>query len=231
MLTYHRPQKNGPELAIQDAAIHIGPSLLRSHRFSVWKAGSARIGAGYPDVLIVSYRAATRNLAGTNEAVWKVLAYLRVVRAARRITIAKRCSIPLSRVDRAISHLKSAGALRADGNAIALKQDWKNLLPEVVSIEAKVGNWRGAFSQAMRNALFSTQSYIALNERSAQLALRDHTFRRSHIGVISVNKSGEAELLKPAKERPLKLLVYYYMIGARIANEASERTRALQYDT
>ncbi len=86
-LTHFRPRRPGPEATIQDILVdripHIFPTVS-------WTGAFVPLGAGIPDLVVVSYCPQVFALARVDRLDAQILAYLRAVGRARLQTIAKR---------------------------------------------------------------------------------------------------------------------------------------------
>lgn len=114
-VTYFRPRREGPELAIEDVVAKHGPEMLLSSEDQSWTAGSLPIGAGMPDLTFVSF---DPNLAvalnGGHTLTADVLAYLHAVRGARLETIARRTKRPVKIIERILEELEVASLVECE---------------------------------------------------------------------------------------------------------------------
>ena len=103
-----------------------------------------------------------------------------------------------------LTALINAKVVSESPEGFSLEPAWRTILPEVVSIEAKVSNWRKAVSQAARNQLFSHRSFVALPTNVATRASTDEHVAREGIGVLAVAQDGSVTVVRSAatRERP-----------------------------
>lgn len=89
-------------------------------------------------------------------------------------------------VNQSITRLDEACLLKVQKNGkIKLKPiNEIFFLKEIVSIEAKLKNWRTAFNQSLNNTFFSSKSFTLFPEKCITENLL-HTFENSKIGIIS----------------------------------------------
>lgn len=214
---YFRPQRPGPEVHIENAVASHLARLFPTERSPVWVAGSLPIGAGMPDLVAVSYQPEIIALANVDMRSADILAYLRVVNKARLDTITQRISAPRTRIVKCIDDLLEAEAILEDSLSFSIHPNWRSILPEIITIEAKVSDWRRGVKQAVRNRIFSHRSYLALPEKSADRVRHDEVFRRFGVGIIGVGASSEAKLVRRARRHQPKVWSYYYKLASMTA--------------
>jgi hypothetical protein len=103
------------------------------------------------------------------------------------------------------------GQLCRQGLAEAVSNDEYSLvealacpMETVVSIEAKLSDWRRALRQAYRYKEYSHQSWVLLDGARAAAAIKDLAqFKKWNVGLASINNEGEIFLLhEPQTELP-----------------------------
>jgi hypothetical protein len=213
-VTYFRPQRPGPEIALQQAVAASISNILPSEGRPTWTASSIPIGAGMPDLVIVSYRPEVVALAKLEMASSEILAYLRVVTRAKLNTIVERVSQPRTTIVRCIDGLLDMNAIVLGSDTFSLNSMWRSILPEIVTIEAKVRNWKKAVAQAGRNQIFAHRSFIALPDCAADRVRAEPIVRRLGIGILGVGESGEVRLRRRARRTQPKVWTYYYKLAS-----------------
>lgn len=212
--TKHRP---GPEVVIEKAVADRLEDFVSSEDKTVMAVGSPRIGGGLPDLIVVSCEQEVFALAHIEMPSTEILAYLRAVRHASVDTIAKRVGRPKSVIVRCIDELVEVEAIQGGNNAFSLNQNWREILPEIVTIEAKVEKWRDAVTQAARNRLFAHKSYIALPSKIADRVRNESVIMNFGLGILAVGDSGEVRVVRnPRKTRP-RIWTYYYKLASLLA--------------
>lgn len=215
-VTYFRPRCTGPEALIEDrVAAHI-PALFHGRRQRCWTAASVPLGAGIPDLLIVVYEPLALALADADLSDVHILGYLRAVHSARLDTIATRLRVPPQAMSHRLYRLVEARALRVTGETFALTSSCRDLLPEIITIEVKVGNWQRAAAQARRNRIFSHRSFVALPNAVAARVRCESAFTRFGIGVLSVAQDGSVEVARNARRGRPVVWDYYYQLATLI---------------
>lgn len=193
----------------------------------LWIGRSMRVGAGAPDLTAASYLPVVSNLSGADKEDLDILAYLRVIPRAK-VEIIAGC---LQQSEQAISFrlrgLMKAGAITLIDNAPFLTRDWRIILPEIVTVEAKVAKWKRAVEQAVRNTLFSHRAYIAVPLKLAQRIKDQSIFKELGIGIVSSDDSGEVKISREARRAQPRIWRYYYGIAHQLARSVKtmDRTR------
>jgi hypothetical protein len=167
-VTYFSLRRTGPEAEIEDVVARQIPELFPHPEYPSWTAGSLQVGAGMPDLTIVYGNPQVYALTKMELSDAHILAYLRAVGRARLETIALRVKKSEGEVIRQLRSLIEVEIVRDVSRSFSLIPECKNLLPEIVTIEVKVANWRKALQQAHRNSIFAHRSFVALPLRVAQ---------------------------------------------------------------
>lgn len=212
-VTFFRPRREGPEQGLEDAVVRKIPNLFGMNRPVQWTGGSLAVGAGLPDLLIVSGREDLRILATAELCEAKILAFLRVVNRATAPDIAALTKKPRAHIDRCLDRLQELRAVAQDQRAgFRLTPAWRAFLPEIIAIEVKVSDWQKAISQAARNRVFTHRSYIAVPIDLARRIKRESKLLHFGIGVLAIDSDGEIfEMRRSRKIRPRVWDYYYYV--------------------
>lgn len=216
-VTHYRRIRPGPEAPLEAAVARSICGFVSPSSHPRWMAGSLPLGAGMPDLLIVTWEPSVVALANPTIADAGVLAYLRAVGCARLDTIVRRLRRPLANLECVLEGLVEADVVARESDRFTLKPVWRRILPEIVAVEAKVSDWRRAFRQAARNQVFSHRSFVALPERVAQRALAAEPADRLGIGVLSVSDAGEVSVARQASSLRPRVWAYYYELAHEVA--------------
>ena len=216
-VTYFRPRREGPELILENTVVDRLPELFDSSR-PRWVAGSASIGAGMPDLVIMSYKPEILALAEIDSRSIDLLSYLRTVRCANIDTIVQRISQPVEFVTECILELVSKDVLCCWCDAFFLSPVWRDILSEITCIELKVSNWRRALAQAARNRIFAHYSYVALPKKLANRVQNNDIVSQLGLGVIAVREDESVLILKKARRGKPKVWNYYYRLAELTAS-------------
>jgi hypothetical protein len=226
-VTYFRPRRPGPEAVIENAVARSIPELFPSETRPVWTAGSVPIGAGMPDLVIVSCEPQVFALTKIEMPTTHILAYLRAVGRARLETITSRIRRPREVIIRCLNGLVEVEAVSSRSETFSLAPAWRDILPEIVTVEAKVANWQKAVEQANRNRIFAHNSFIALPERVARRVKSEEIFRKLGIGLLSVSEQQEVNIVRRARWNQPRVWAYYYYLASLIANHSKGSNHAL----
>jgi hypothetical protein len=219
-VNYYRPRRPGPERALEDTLLaNISGVLGDAPEW--WLASSLPLGAGLPDLIAVRQDGTLRDVDGLSRESVEVLAYLRAVGQARLETVVERLQFPHHVAEATIAILAEAGAIELGGGPLGLAPSWREILPEVVAIEIKVSNWRGALSQATRNLVFAHRSFVALPGALAKRVRTAPEFRLLGVGIIAVEESDRVTISRRARRTPPRSWRYYYELAARVATSGT----------
>jgi len=221
-VAYFRPRKYGPESAIENTVANRIPNLFTSEANTLWTAGSPPIGAGMPDLVVVSYEPQVFALAQTEMPTIHILAYLRVVGSARLETIIGRTGIPQKTTLRYLNDLVELKAVARVDDTYSLLPVWRQILPEIVTIEVKVTNWKRAIEQAARNHIFAHRSFVALPDYVAQRVRLEPVFRQLGIGLLSVGDDHMVSVLRRSRRHKPRVWKYYYEIAFLAARHGKD---------
>jgi hypothetical protein len=211
-----RPRREGPEALMQDVVVDHIPKILNPTN-DTWTAASLPLGAGVPDLVIVTYMPQVLALANVELEDAEILAYLRAVGKARLDTIAERIGGSPSILSRRLYSLVEAEAIVSSSNTFSLTPVWRQILPEIVTIEIKVANWQRAIEQAARNRIFAHMSYVAFPSNVAQRVRNQPALRALGIGLISVAEDGDADVIMKPRFRCPVAWTYYYQLASILA--------------
>lgn len=211
-----RPRREGPEAVLQDTLEERIPDLFSVGK-NVWAAASLPIGAGIPDLVIAEYHPEVLALANVEIQDAQVLAYLRAVRRARLETIADRVGETFKKVESRVSALIDAEAVEVSADSFCISPLWRDILPEIITIEVKVSNWKRAVEQASRNKIFSHYSFVALPDYLAEKVKKEPLIADLGIGLIGVSEAAYATVIKKPKKVQPTVWAYYYRLASMLA--------------
>lgn len=215
-VAHFAPIRPGPESGIVSSLSKWWPKLCVS-KFSCWAGSSFTLGAGQPDLVVVSYRPEIRLAKSLGIIHVKVLSYLRSVSYASYIAVIENTGLDKKVLDLALEKLLRIKAISQIKTIYRATPEWRDILPEVISIEAKVDKWKVAATQADRNRTFARHSYVALPYDLARRISCHPVFLNSRLGVLGINKAGKILVLRRAiKGKPL-IWDYYYQLALAIS--------------
>jgi hypothetical protein len=216
-VSYFRARRPGPELDVEDSLSNFFDAMIEAAGGSWWLGGSVPLGSGRPD-FVAAQRADCLTALPTSSRDGVTLAYLRTVREAKLETIAARLRKCQRVAATELASLVSAGAVHCRSHTtFSLSPNWRNVLPRIVAVEAKVIDWKRALQQAARNRLFANLSYVALPQAVAGRPSLYTEARGLGIGVIAVDADGHASVTVDAIWQATKVWAYYYRLATLAA--------------
>ncbi len=221
-IVYFRPQREGPESTIEKTVLSQLSELFPVSDQLSWTAGSVPIGAGIPDIVLISFKPEVYALCNVDVPKARVLAYLRAVRCAKAETIANRVGQPQEIIVHCLSGMVEMEIVSQANNVYSLSTVWKDILPEIITIEAKVLDWRRAVAQAARNRVFAHRSFVALPVHLAMRVSTESVFRLLGIGILGVTAHDDVRVLRGARRFRPRIWDYYY----RLAELTAEYVRS-----
>jgi hypothetical protein len=220
-ITQFRPRRPGPESVIQETVEKRVYSFIAPTDADVWTAAALPLGAGVPDLVVASYHRDVLALAHVDISHSEILAYLRVVGRARLDTIAERLQIPEKAAQKRLEALLDARALSVSDDVFILPPLWRHILPEIVTIEVKVSDWRRAVEQAARNRIFAHRSYVALPQQTAERVRMEPLFGQLGLGLVGVTDEKAVQILRKPRRRQPVVWTYYYRLATVLARSFS----------
>jgi hypothetical protein len=222
-----RPLRAGPEATLQRAVEGRLLSLFPQENRLLWTAGSVPLGAGRPDIVLTACEPQILALTDVDITSRAMLAYLRAVGRARSETISARLGKSLKAVERTLSSLVEADIIIVDRGSYTLSEEWRAVLPEIITIEVKVGDWRRAVTQAARNRIFAHRSFVALPAQVAKRVKSEAIFRELGIGLLMIESDGDVRVVRRARRAMPKVWSYYYSLAFMAAEHLSGEGRAV----
>ncbi len=203
---------------------HFLEEFLRSDFFEYLSCGKQYFllqepytGLGFPDVVCIIWNdnilekwSEKRNLLKTNDI--KVLHYLYNIKKYRSINdISRDLNFSLKTTENITANLLEAQLVKMNGKQKIKIRKLQEIffVEEIISIEAKLRNWKKALQQSFNNTLFASQSYILFPEHRITDNLISSYYQTS-IGVISYNRS--FSIIKKAKKQkiPTSLTSWFF---------------------
>lgn len=214
---YFREPRPGPEAVMETHLVSRLPEAFPQNLYPRWAAGSLPVGAGMPDLLIISCDPQVFALTDLELPHSGILAYLKAVGCARFETIVDRVKLPRKRTMRCLDILGQANAVGECRGVFSMLPPWRNILPEIIAVEVKVQDWRRALDQAMRNSIFTHRTYAAMPVAVANRIKSAPVLQKFGVGLLAVENSGEIRVVRRAPYRQPRVWSYYYQIACRTA--------------
>jgi hypothetical protein len=185
----------------------------------LWAGSSLTIGAGMPDVVIAAYAPDLEKLEELDATDVRIVSYLRRVNRARFDTVCSRSRQQGNQVAASLEKLLEARVLSLEGGVYALADQWRCILPEIVTVEAKARDWQKAVCQAARNRIFSHRSFVAVPSHLAQRIQREPVLSQLGLGLLSVNGDENINELRKARRGNPSVWEYYYRLASIVVDE------------
>jgi len=196
-----------------------------------------RIGAGIVDVLLavpqvgpLRYRLqrAQEDATALDIHHLLVMSHLYYHRPLKARTIAKRTLLDEENTKRILDHLSGYGYVECpSGHTFVRSPHFAPYFERLVCIEAKLNKWEEALAQAVRNRLFATDSYVALDASRCRAAVRRlDIFQEANVGLAIAKSSSESVeiLFRPRTSRPLSRLFWWEATEVLVSRLTSSKT-------
>jgi len=217
----------GPEAILHRAVESKLVLLFHQGKRLVWTASSFAVGAGRPDLLMMTFEPQVVALTKLNTTDKAIITYLRTVGRATLATISERLRLSRRTALRSIASLRKAEIVTFRGDAYLLRPKWRAVIPDIISVEVKVGNWRKGVMQAVRNRIFVHRSFVALPSDVASRVKSDRLFQQFGIGILAVDALGEVRIVRRARRSIPKVWSYYYGLAAIAADHIGRSKRGI----
>ncbi len=189
-----RKQKEGPELELIESFLQFKKFTFNEKlEYTILREVYAEI--GIPDILIIAWDKSLscewclerENLTLIDI---KIIHYISSFK--KRGVLKNTLSVQLGYVDKLIEKslikLMAADLIMIKGSRVIIKDfESKFFIRQIITIEAKINNWKTAIKQAKLNENFSSHSYILLPNNT--IPRIESSFLEGNIGVISHSKN------------------------------------------
>ncbi len=109
-----------------------------------------------------------------------------------------------------LNYLLSSGHIKEKDDHYVVIETYKTALTDLISIEAKIKDWKKGFYQAMRYKYFSNMSFLAI---SAEYLHRVNLglLKSNNVGLIAVSRDDLQLIYKPRKKCPTNKISFNYL--------------------
>ena len=107
-------------------------------------------------------------------------------------------------------YLEHNGYVSVEENHLIMTKKYKPHAQKMISIEAKLKDWRSGINQALRYQFFSHKSFLAMPEQYIH-RVDTQVLQQYNIGLISVSNKAVNIVVDPIEKKPLDLISYYYL--------------------
>ena len=135
--------------------------------------------------------------------------HFRGKRRLNKTELFKNCNDSAS-LNKLLNFLENAEFIWSDGEDFVRKRNYVSHTPNLISIEAKLKDWKSGFYQALRYQFYSQKSYLAYPQHYIHRVDID-LLKRHSIGLISVGADNIKILNNPKTRKPLDVTSYFYL--------------------
>ena len=166
-------------------------------KYKIRYSKEIHMGIGIPDVSINI--GASKNLPKITD--YYLLSFIEYISNNKCVSVndlVNHFSYDKTRIQNYLKQLNSCGITHERNNRIVLsKKIWGLNLGKIISIEAKIKDWKSGILQAQRYLMFSDYSYLALPKDRINVA-NTNELVESGIGLLSVSASNIEEVVPPS---------------------------------
>lgn len=126
----------------------------------------------------------------------------------KKISISNVNKIPQLR--KLFKYLEDNDLVHVNNDYVQLNKPYQPHTKDLISIEAKLKDWRSGFYQALRYQFFSQKSFLAISSEYVH-RVDINTLKLSNIGLISVSKNGIEIIFNPKNKNIIDDVSYYYL--------------------
>jgi predicted transcriptional regulator len=220
-----RQQQSGPETNLVNRFLQGNELLLdKSLIYEVLIEPYAEVGA--PDILIVgwskenAYKWPPERFKLKKDEI-KLLHFISTHKSkgVRLDDISTKLGLTPRKVDHFISKLDKAGLIESRKCRYFVKNFNQNfIVRQIITIEAKIKNWKDAFSQAQLNENFATHSYVLIPEETYNENVKN--WKNGKIGLIT-QEGIISKVRKKARKGSLPSSYYSWIINEYIGRNCS----------
>lgn len=203
----------GPEKKLVDSFLSAYLSRLHSNVLKTIVFLEPHIDSGYPDIVVVRYKNASRCLWRESHLSLTNIHFKVLFEVGRRKTISisrlsQQTGLELGRLNRIIRELVECRLVVISKRSVQrIALDDYFCVKEIVCFEAKIAKWQEAISQALLNTRFATESYILMdcNESSEEMVNR---CKALGVGIYLMNGRIHKDLVAHKQNQPVTYASY-----------------------
>lgn len=202
---FRKPNIGGPEQEMVNNFLTNDFPFQKKEKLKIFE--QPELPVGYPDVVAVCYKKQFDGLTKANRVPLplnhiKVLHYLFNKRWASHEFISDQLLVHPKEIETILADLLSAEMIYCRGTKISIRSLSKIFfITKIISIEAKIQNWRKAIIQASTNTWFASHSYILIPpNRNIELIIEEAERRK--VGVL-IYDLGKTTLAVKAEEQKI----------------------------
>lgn len=115
-----------------------------------------------------------------------------------------------SRLNKLFKHLEKLNYIKLEDDSFTIKRRYQPHTKNLISIEAKLKDWKSGLYQAMRYQFFSHKSFLAYPEELIH-RVDKNLLEQCNVGLISVSKDGAKIIINPKSRKPEDKISYYFL--------------------
>ncbi|AFL67814.1 hypothetical protein [Sulfurospirillum barnesii] len=93
---------------------------------------------------------------------------------------------------------------------LLVKEKYSAPVKDIISIEAKLYDWKNGFYQALRYKPYSNKSYLAISQEFVHRVDKE-LLKENNIGLMSVSPNEVNVIINPKLEKPSNLIAHMYL--------------------
>ena len=125
-------------------------------------------------------------------------------------TLFFKTSLPKKRIEYLLKSLVEQDYLAKKNEHYTVEQTYNSILADLISVEAKIKDWKKGLHQALRYKYFSNLSFLAISEEYIH-RVKLELLRNNEVGLISVSKNDIKIIYRPTKKSPANIISYNYL--------------------
>lgn len=108
-------------------------------------------------------------------------------------------------IKKSLSKLMISCYINNEDSLFQFSKSYKNIVTDLIAIEAKLKNWKRALDQAFRYKWFAKKSFVVLDSINIKPALKNiQQFRKLNVGLAEINVKGTVLIhFRPIKNQPI----------------------------
>lgn len=219
-----RKSRKGPELDLVATFLSSYQRIFDFEGYEVSTLIEPYINGSNPDILFIlwdsdlcRYWKPERNALSKDDI--KINHYISTFgkRGVLRQSIAETINYSDSFVQRSLNRLDKAGLIEyRNGNVISNDLDKKFFIKKIISVEAKITNWKEAIQQALLNQNFVSHSYILLPYEKINNSIEESIDK--NIGLLGLD-SNKTILRKRARKSKIPASYYSWILNEHLGRK------------
>lgn len=219
-----RKRKKGPEADLIESFISTIDinSITKNNRCNLLVLKEPCISTNYPDLVLILFNRSKldywneKRLSLKKNDI-KLLHHLYLSNKKRSIDdLVFELGFNEKDINKILRRLHNAEMILEVGDCFIIKNiDQLFFISDIISIEAKIKNWKDAFRQAELNYLFSSESYVLLPEKILNDKVISHNTSLNQVGIIGINDY-KNYIVKKSQKNKIPASYYSWVLNEKI---------------